>query len=1726
MARKVNKISKVLSATALAGCALGATQAQAADTLATPTLGNESFYTLTEVGRGDNFDTTTLEGNYITKYEYDSETGAITPVYYESGINPELILDEIREGQTTHEVYTSADLIEKSYFDNTSTENGGALSIDGDVGKINGHFLGNSSSARYANGGALYSSWDSTIDEIKGDFLENEAIYGGAVYNNAEVGSIKGDYIGNYAEQSGGAILNSGVVDSLEGDFIQNYSHSGGAIYNNGYLKVENSTFTQNGADYDGGAIVDIDGGILEVKDSMFTENIVDTWNGDALGGAIYVDGPQPKMLSDEVEPYQGYVQERFSSIENSTFIRNKVTNKSSMQTESLALTDGGATTYMLTPTLGGGAIGNVYVMDKIDGDFIENKVEGIEAVGYGGAIANAGQINETITGTFKGNTVESTYDAVGGAIANLNGMIGSINSYDDETQVINIDVYKLTAINAETGEEKTYYMVAPQGGNPEDTPFTMLQEALDEGYKIGTVGATQSYQQYMANDEFTELVANYDAAVANNQILTEHPTSLFTQDNYYEIADFNTAIDAEFINNAAISYDSIAKGGAIANMDGFISGIKGKFENNVAFSEYSSAAGGAISNEYGDNAIIGEIGGEAEEGQFAVEFKDNKAISYSNYNAGGAIANAGTIGNINNALFEGNKAGFENPYVNAAGGAICNDRGVIGGKQKYQEDNSISTYDDAGPDPSYYTMLYNKGIMNSTFKNNEATAYNRIAVGGAIANDRAIISTIGNSVFEGNIAQSLRYEAPTALYQAYEPNNAYGGALYNVESSINEIKNTVFKDNLALSLSEYAAGGAIYNGYYSEIGAIENSIFEGNKAEGAYHTLGGAIYNEESIGDISGEFKNNAAIDYDSWAEGGAIYNDNSATIGNINANFSGNYALSDSEYGNAMGGAIAIEGSKYKNINGNFVGNYVQGARAYGGALFLTDGATGGSNPTISGTFDGNYAHAKSSATDAWTTAQGGAIYNGRSQMAGSLLNDTPSTYTSMVDPIIYNASFTNNYAKAEGEDSLAEGGAIYSNRSLILGAADGYKSIISGNYVEDSAGKRAEAIYADYTDLTFYTARNGEFVIDDIISGTDPKITFAGDGTGKITLNNDIKTRAGEYSLRNSSDGEMSELDRIYGGRTEVNLYNTTLHLGLRDNVLDDHYLTLDSGTLSMINNQVGVSNPYSLTVGADTKFFGDVDLENEVMDRFEVQEGYGEYNWDESGNVIDGPHGGNLIVSGFNMISDMKEGQDTAAIYFAEKGLMNNVVSEFGELPHPEQTTFYTPIYKYNAVYDNTNDYGQGEGGYYVFTRGDKIPVITPGGGSIPTGNPSDAYNPAVLGSSVAAAAGAMSTVGQTFNYAFQHSDNFMHIPYLERIAKRNANKYALSPTGDATDVGTFSPLFTKNDNGSVWVKPYASFENIDLDNGPKVSNISYGTLIGFDSEMKYIGKGWDAVFTGYIGYNGASQRYSGVDSYQNGGLIGGTMTLYKGNFFNATTLSTGASVASNTNMYGHENFAMLMAGVGNKAGYNFEFKEGKFIIQPSMLLSYTFVNTFDYTNAAGARIESDPLHAIQLAPGVKFIANTKNGWQPYVGVSMVWNILDDSRVTANSVKLPSMSMKPYVQYGVGVQKRIKDHFMAYGQAMIQNGGRNGIALSGGFRWSLGRDAQDAKNDQKVFKPFLKNKFQKAKKQNELKQVSMITPNEKKVLKQLSIEQKIAMGANISSITKNSGILKQV
>ena len=164
-------------------------------------------------------------------------------------------------------------------------------------------------------------------------------------------------------------------------------------------------------------------------------------------------------------------------------------------------------------------------------------------------------------------------------------------------------------------------------------------------------------------------------------------------------------------------------------------------------------------------------------------------------------------------------------------------------------------------------------------------------------------------------------------------------------------------------------------------------------------------------------------------------------------------------------------------------------------------------------------------------------------------------------------------------------------------------------------------------------------------------------------------------------------------------------------------------------------------------------------------------------------------------------------------------------------------------------------------------------------------------------------------------------------------------------------------------------------------------------------------------------------------------------------------SSKISSAEASTAFGHDNFAMLNTGIAEKTGYNFETFKRKLIIQPSLLMSYTFVNTFNYTTSSAVHMDADPLHAIHIEPQIKLIGNFKNYLQPYISVSMIWNIIDDTKFQANDVYLPYLSVKPYVQYGVGVQKRWGERLTGFFETMIRNGGRNGVALLLGLRFSI-------------------------------------------------------------------------
>ena len=1083
------------------------------------------------------------------------------------------------------------------------------------------------------------------------------------------------------------------------------------------------------------------------------------------------------------------------------------------------------------------------------------------------------------------------------------------------------------------------------------------------------------------------------------------------------------------------------------------------KYEDTVTSTSYGTEIHSALKNSSGSTITIKD----------AIFENNSTAIKNNSYYIlnvyGGALYNAGEITGIT-ADFINNSVTATGSSTYGYGGAIYNG-GTIGDITGHFIGNSAGYYGGGGAIYNGYNSTIGD-ITGDFIGNSAATGY-----GGAIYNRGTIGDITGD--FIGNSGGAIYNEGTigdiTGDFIGNSAANNSGGAIENFGTIGNITGN--FIGNSAKD-----DGGAIRN-YDGTIGDITGD-FIGNSA-----SYGGAICNNKgTIGNITGDFiSNSVATGY-----GGAIYNGSGNTIGNITGDFIGNSATGTSAF--AGGGAIDNRGT-IGNITGDFIGNSVTGSGYSGGAIyngyngtignitgdFIGNSATGyaggaiynyyGTIGNITGDFIGNSA----------TGDAGGAIDNRGT--IGNITGDFIGNSAKSSGGAIYNRGTIGNITgDFIGNSAVDNGGAIYSYSDLSL-VADNRTNTFKDNYTESAGVKDDNAIYIDdNATLNFKMKNNGKFYMADNIDGT----------------------------VRKDSDGNITDTYSVNIKGDDIN--NTTFYM-LND--IRNANVTFDNTTINAVNNQTHVYNFNTLTVNSDTNFVADVDLANAQMDRITAT------NY--------GTHQGNLNVVGMNLLSDAKK--DVTEIYFAEQGLKDNVVNGMPanggyNLPSSAQTTFYTPIYKYNAIYDNRDD-----GGYFMFAKGDKI--LTPsGGGGItvtPTGNPSDAYNPAILSSSVASQAGANATMNQTFNYSFQNSDNFMSIPYLERVAIKTSNRYALSPTGDATDVGTFSQLFNaQNETSSTWVKPYASFENIPLKNGPKVSNITYGTLVGFDTPIKSIRHGWDRTWTGYIGYNGASQRYSGVDATQNGGLVGGTLTLYKGNLFNATTVSTGAIVGDNRTMYGTDNYTMLMAGVGNKTGYNFEFKEGKIIIQPSMLLSYTFVNTFDYTNAAGVRIKNDPLHAIQIVPGVKFIVNTKNGWQPYIGVNMIWNLLDESKVSANDVRLPEMSIKPYVQYGVGVQKRFKDRYMAFGQAMIQNGGRNGISLTAGFRWAIGKDGKPLEKVQRV-----NNKVSSVTPRAEVKVANNSTVQpERKIIKQLTPEQRVRLGARLQDSTRTTslGSLRQI
>ncbi len=806
---------------------------------------------------------------------------------------------------------------------------------------------------------------------------------------------------------------------------------------------------------------------------------------------------------------------------------------------------------------------------------------------------------------------------------------------------------------------------------------------------------------------------------------------------------------------------------------------------------------------------------------------------------------------------------------------------------------------------------------------------------------------------------------------------------------------------------------------YYKFDTSGEYAVLTGGTAENhdfAYYIDASRLAEDRITSDLGGTPVDKDFVGFsltgNSSQIGSAIYLNHSKTIGVITGDFIENKISSTSE---TKGTILIRDNSKIDSITGNFIGNYVFSENASAESAAILNYMNSTIN-YIKGDFIGNIAQTKGEAG----YLDGGAIFNAGNAFIGTI-----------------EGNFVRNALVGEAN---GRGGALLNATSAII-------QLIKGNFVENSIVARGYAyggaifngseigqitgsFIGNHANSTQDTALGGAIFtsVDLQITADNAISAFIGnyteDSRGKIPNAIYESGRGATLTLNSTNSGIIYFDDQIDGNSYGYNLALTgdsTSKIILNNKIINANITQQDVNTY--MNSASNLSEAKSLEITSGTL---NIDHFEAAALSFTKFSNTGTINinaldinpaTNTVGTIIAAAYGatsGSININSLNILAEPT--QQSTQINFIDPQAAQSVT-------YSGASKVYYPIYAYDINYDPQN-------GNFVFNRG---------------------FNPAIYASSVAQIAGAYVNQLQTYNYAFNHVDYYMNLPKHKRIALKNHSKIALSNANS----GVFSPIYSKPDEPAFWVKNYASFESIPLTGGITVNNINYGTIIGHDSQLENIKHGWQRVITAYIGYNGASQRYSGVDAYQNGGILGSTLSLYKNNFFNATTIAVGASSGDANSMYGRENYSMLTAGIANKTGYNLEFFNGKFIFQPNFLISYTFINNFDYNNAAGIKISSTPLNAIQLAPGIKIIGNTKSGWQPYIGVSVVWNIMDKSNVTANDVRIPSLGLDPYIQYGIGIQKQATENLTAYAQTMIHNGGRNGISLSFGLRWAIGK-----------------------------------------------------------------------
>ena len=432
--------------------------------------------------------------------------------------------------------------------------------------------------------------------------------------------------------------------------------------------------------------------------------------------------------------------------------------------------------------------------------------------------------------------------------------------------------------------------------------------------------------------------------------------------------------------------------------------------------------------------------------------------------------------------------------------------------------------------------------------------------------------------------------------------------------------------------------GGVLKVESGKEIDAINAGTVSGNtvnlikteSSSGEIYGQGSVLYNNGSIGAITGTFENNSVVNTSdtvnkgkATVNGGAFALYGGTNIGSITGDFTGNSAIakyagegetsytSDDQI-SAGGGAMHIQGAfgegpvTIGRIEGNFTGNSAHGdGYANGGALYIKAGANdregvdkyGVQIDEIVGNFDGNFAVATTGTNDNKKDSTGGAI---------SIKEDGEYSVVANI-----NGNFTNNYVSTNSTNAL--GGAIYNAGTLTVNG-----DFIANKAISESGKAYGGAIY-----------NTGDLTVSGLFSDNTAVLdggAIVNDVDANLTVKNasfvENKSTGYGYGGAIGSKGQMSITDSSFVNNS-TEFVGGALYSGYNDNGTGKGAAVI-SGTLFSGNEAVygagAIANYANMEINISQSIFDGNKVTGALVD-----DGYDNHNLRTS---IDG--GGALFV----------------------------------------------------------------------------------------------------------------------------------------------------------------------------------------------------------------------------------------------------------------------------------------------------------------------------------------------------------------------------------------------------------------------------------------------------------------------------------------------------------------